>query len=62
MSWKNTDFSPHELFSLNSLEMHFGQLYGKIYLLVPRSHLYFQKSNIREMFDLQIEVVIEGKC
>lgn len=62
VSWRNTDFSPHELFPLDSPEMRFKQLYSKIYLLVPRSHLYFQKSNIKEMSDLQIEFVIKGKC
>lgn len=55
-------FFSHEIFPLEYLEMCFKQLYSKIYLLIPRSHLYFQKSNIREMSDVQIEFVIRGKC
>lgn len=55
-------FFPHEIFPLNYLKMCFKQLNSKIYLLMPRSHLYFLKSNIKEMSDLGIEFVIKGKC
>lgn len=41
--------------------MCFKQLNSKIYLLMPRSHLYFLKSNIKEMSDLGIESVIKKK-